>query len=32
MTRLSAVRLWSEKPTDRELDRYGLAKPRFQAR
>ncbi|MBX7105551.1 MAG: DUF4340 domain-containing protein [Gemmataceae bacterium] len=31
LARLSAVRLWSEKPTDRELDRYGLAKPRFQA-
>lgn len=28
---LNAVRLWSEKPSERELERYGLKNPKFKA-
>lgn len=31
LSRLSVVRLWSEKPTERELERYGLKSPRLAA-
>lgn len=31
LTNLGVVRLWSEKPNDRELDRYGLKSPRLKA-
>lgn len=31
LARLTPTRLWSERPGDRELERYGLKTPKFQA-
>lgn len=31
LAHLAVVRLWAEKPSDRELDRFGLKSPRFKA-
>lgn len=31
LSTLNAVRLWSEKPSEKEMERYGLKSPRFKA-